>query len=206
MRKMLFLLFVSIALSWQCRMVCAKSESNEPAKSTRKTIKENLTDEQNRKRMHEMALKYREKHAKKRREELDKIRKAKIEERERTRKPGALAPKAGAGEGSEKQLAALEKKLSHETAKHNKRIAKLNRMQKLAQEKKSEDLTSRIAKLLLKEGQRHNRKLQKIQMQKRKFMRMGPRQRWAPGGGLRPPPKGTRPPVNKRPPPIKSEE
>jgi len=198
MRKMFFLILVSMAFSWPCRMVCAKSESGVKVNSTRKSMRRRGTLDPNQMRMREKALALREKYAKKRREQLDKMRKDEIGKREKARKMRDLQPVAGAGGSEVPQLAALDKKLSHERAKHAERLAKLDRMRELALKRKSKDLTSRIDRLLLKENQRYGRKVQKTQMQRRRFMRMGTKQRGGRGAKTSGPDKGMRRPMEKR--------
>jgi len=198
MRKMFFLILVSMAFSWPCRMVCAKSEGGAKVNSTRKSMRRRGALDPNQMRMREKALELREKHAKNRREQLDKMRKDEIGRREKARKMRDLQPAAGADGNEVPQLAAMNKKLRHETAKHEERMAKLSRMRELALKKKSKELTGRIDRLLLKENQRYGRKIQKTQMQKRKFMRMGTRQRGGPGAKGTGPGKGMRPPMDKR--------
>ena len=78
-------------------------------------------------------------------------------------------------------------------------MAKLYRMRELAQEKGSEVLINRIDRLVVKEGQRHSRKLQKISMRKRGLMRGGARPPKDPRVRVRPGEGGIRPPVHKRP-------
>ena len=189
MKKMLFLLFVSIALSWHCQVVCAKSEGGE----ARPTAKKRRTLSPEQERMRAEVTRIREEKAKKSREQIEKMRKAKRAERDKARMPREL------GAGTEKDLAAVEKKLNHETTKHSERMAKLHRMRELAQKKGSEDMVNRINRLVLKEGQRHDRKFQRMNAQKRGFMRGGAGPRKDPGAGVRPDKSGMRPPVNKRP-------
>jgi hypothetical protein len=192
MRKMLFLLFFSIAFSIQCGAVFSASDSNAPARPKRRTIKENLTKEQHRQRMRDLSARSRKERDKRRRERIEKMRKAQIEERNKNRKRPNVDRPPVVGGSHEQQLTAIDKKLSHETNKHQERLAKLKRMLELSEKKNSDKLISRIEKLLTKEEQRHSRKLRKMQSQKRRILRMGDRKRGGREGSVRPP-------VHKRP-------
>jgi len=76
------------------------------------------------------------------------------------------------GKGHQQQLKAVEKQMVHEEAKHRKRIARLKRIQKLAAEEKDTKTAERVAELLEKELQRHNRKRQRIQERKEKVLQL----------------------------------
>ena len=63
----------------------------------------------------------------------------------------------------EKQLKAFEKQMTHELDKHNKRIARLNRVRELAVQKNNTKLSEKVDELLKKEQNRYDRKHQRIQ-------------------------------------------
>ena len=67
------------------------------------------------------------------------------------------------GKGHQKQLAAVESKLQREQAKHLNRTARLNRLRELAEEKGDPKILERVDKLIAKEQQRYERKIQKTE-------------------------------------------
>jgi len=73
----------------------------------------------------------------------------------------------GKGKGAEKQLQAFEKQLRHEQAKHMERAARLTRIRELAVQKGDAETIARVDKLIQKEQQVYDRKLQHLQGQPR---------------------------------------
>jgi hypothetical protein len=77
------------------------------------------------------------------------------------------AVEKGKGKGPGQQAQALQRQVRQEQAKHMERLARLNRIRELAQKKGDKDMIARVDKLLLKEQEVYNRKLQQVQSQRR---------------------------------------
>ncbi len=73
----------------------------------------------------------------------------------------------GKGKGQAQQAQALQKQVQQEQAKHMERLARLNRIRELAEKKGDKDTVARVDKLIAKEQEVYNRKLQQVQGQKR---------------------------------------
>lgn len=78
----------------------------------------------------------------------------------------------GRGKGHQQQLKALEAQMFHEEAKHVKRVARLERIRELAAEEGNTKTVARVDKLLGKERQRYDRKLQRMQERKHKILQL----------------------------------
>ncbi len=79
------------------------------------------------------------------------------------------AAKGGTPEGKrhKQQLLALQKQLQHEQAKHMERRARLTRIRELAMHKGDAGVVARVDKLMAKEQQIYERKLTRVQQQRR---------------------------------------
>ena len=71
------------------------------------------------------------------------------------------------GKAQEQQMRAFEKQIQQNTAQHMKREAQLARLRELAVQKGDTERIARIDKLIAKEKQLYDRKLTKLQSQKR---------------------------------------
>jgi len=86
--------------------------------------------------------------------------------------------KAGKGKGLEQQLEALRKQIAHEEAKHNRRLARLRRIQQLGVEHGKKDIADKADRLLQKEQQRYDRKQRVLKRHERMLsIGRGPRAR-----------------------------
>jgi hypothetical protein len=107
----------------------------------------------------------------KRQEELLKMRKERLEEREKGR-ADQLRADLGKGVDPQQRLKVLEAQTAKEEAKHLKRMARLNRIQQLAAAEASEQVITRVKALIMKEQMRYDRSRQRTDMRKRMLMRM----------------------------------
>lgn len=81
-------------------------------------------------------------------------------------KPADVAEK-GKGKGGQQQLQAMQTQLRHEQAKQMERQARLARIRELAVQKGDTATVARVDKLMQKQQEVYNRKLQQLQGQKR---------------------------------------
>jgi hypothetical protein len=151
----------------------------------------------------ERALSAREK----RRERMMKMREARVKQLQEAGR--ARAAQEGPAENAkamdhEQQIKQLETQMNHEEGKHNKRVARLNRIKELAEPEGSQEVLARIEKLLQKEQRRYSFKRQRMDMKMRTFKRIQGRKEnlGLPGdAGVKPqmrgpggrPPRGFRP-------------
>ena len=82
----------------------------------------------------------------------------KIKEKAKENKKDAKAK----GKEHKQQIAAFEKQLARENAKHLERVARLERIKQLAGEKDNTRMVEKVNQLLEKEQKRHDKKLAKI--------------------------------------------
>ncbi len=86
--------------------------------------------------------------------------------------------KAGKGKSREQQLEAIRKQIAHEEAKHNRRLARLRRIQQLGVEYGKKDIADKAGNLLQKEQQRYDHKQRVLKRQERVLsIGRGPRAR-----------------------------
>ncbi len=71
------------------------------------------------------------------------------------------------GKAQEQQMRAFEKQMQHDAAKHMERRARLARIRELAVQKGDQKMVARVDELIAKENQLHERKLTRMQGQKR---------------------------------------
>jgi len=85
---------------------------------------------------------------------------------------GGLEERSGGaakGKNHQQQLRALRIQMLHEEAKHKERVARLERILALARESGNDKLAERVEKLRLKEQQRYEKKLQRMQRRGQKI-------------------------------------
>jgi hypothetical protein len=136
----------------------------------------------------------------KRREQLLKMRRARLEERRKLREEFELqrfGGELGKGTDPQQQLKTLEAQMAQEEAKHLKRVARLSRIQKLAAESASKQIITRAEVVMRKEQMRYARKCQRFDMRRRMLLRMQERRQRRPPPKPRPVGEGT-PSVTER--------
>jgi len=79
----------------------------------------------------------------------------------------------GHGQLHQQQLQSLQTQLIHEQAKHNSRLARLNRIRLLAAETADTKTVERVDKLLQMENQRFSREQQLMQERQQKVLQLG---------------------------------
>jgi hypothetical protein len=98
--------------------------------------------------------------------EFDRLREDRLKKRE-MRLKGKGKFKAGKGKSREQQLESLRKRFAHEEAKHNRRLARLRRIQQLGVEHGKKNIADKVAKLLQKEENRYSRKKRLLERHER---------------------------------------
>ncbi|MHC4624299.1 MAG: hypothetical protein ACYS4W_10400 [Planctomycetota bacterium] len=220
MKNLLFTVLFTIGVLATSSVLLAQTEDDDTIAETediRRKVRRRVSPnrpagqtEEARQQNRERALTAREK----RRERMVKMREARVKQlqeagRARAAQQGREA--VAKGVDHEKQLKQLETQINHEKAKHDKRIARLNRIKGLAEQEGSEEVLARVEKLLQKEQRRYSFKRQRMDMKMRTFKRIRGRQEslarpaetsetpGVPGyGGRRPRAPGPRPPGGSR--------
>ena len=98
--------------------------------------------------------------------EFERLREERLKKRE-MRLKGKGKFKEGKGKGLEQQLEALRKQIAHEEAKHNRRLARLRRIQQLGVEHGKKDIADKVNELLEKEQNRYSRKQRLLEKHER---------------------------------------
>ncbi|MHC4620492.1 MAG: hypothetical protein ACYTEQ_22320 [Planctomycetota bacterium] len=169
-----FLLGASNALLAQTEEENATAETEDMRRQVRRGFDPNRPPAQGdatRQQRRERALTAREK----RRERMMKMREMRVKQlqeagRARAAREGREPVKGGVDH--EQQIKQLETQMNREEAKHNQRVARLNRIKELAEQEGSEDVLGRIEKLLQKEQRRYSFKRQRMDMKMRTFKRI----------------------------------
>lgn len=91
----------------------------------------------------------------------------KAEDSAATTKQGAEELAKGKGKDHQQQLRAFEQQRQRNEAKHMERQARLARIRELAVQKGDADMIARVDKLIAKEQQVHQRKVNRLQQQRR---------------------------------------
>jgi hypothetical protein len=138
----------------------------------------------------------------KRRERMMKMREMRVKQLQEAGR--ARAAQRGQGDvekavDHEQQIKQLETQMNHEEAKHNQRLARLNRIKELAEQESSQDVLARVEKLVQKEQRRYSFKRQRMDMKMRTFKRIKGRKESLAAPGEPPAEPGRRGP-GRRPP------
>jgi hypothetical protein len=75
----------------------------------------------------------------------------------------------GRGKEHQQQLEALDKQLGHEAEKHNRRVARLNRIRELAEKEGKDEIVSRVDRLMDKERSLYDRKRESMLERKKRI-------------------------------------
>lgn len=167
MKKVLLSLAIVLVLLWSYEMVFAQGKGKGSGGRAKQTEKAQREHKRRRVDANEPSKQGKEKRVRGR--APDGVRE--LVQRKTRRKERQKIP-VMKGKEHQQQLQAVEKQMVHEEAKHRKRIARLKRIQELATEEKDTKTAERVAKLLEKELQRHNRKRQRIQERKEKVLQL----------------------------------
>jgi hypothetical protein len=188
MKRFLLSVLMGLALLWSCSAAFAQTEGkvpggeNKPTRTARRIGRGNVQIDPNqvprrvgakrvpnigRERMPELQGKQREQLLK-----MREIRQKKIGKATGGRDAGLPGDEPGAGTAYQQRAKALETQIAHEKAKNMRRIARLNRIKKLASEESSKEILTRIQALIQKEQLRYTRKHERMQMRKRTLLRI----------------------------------
>ena len=170
-----------------------KNTVEKAEKKTNRKIKTETEDTDKPKRRHRRRAKRRDKAARKEKskrsgapgEKGPAKRQDKAARKERSKRSDAVGEKGQArrknrkenaqkaarkGRNHQQQLRAVDKQITHEQEKHHNRVARLQRIRQLAQEKGKTDTVERIDKLLAKEQKRFDAKQKRMNGRKERIL------------------------------------
>ena len=200
MKKIILSLLIALVLSWSCEMVFAKekgggksgggqkADADKPADKSEQVRKQKREkdrerkqeqwNEQKKERVREMKRKGKEKSraGKDVGELADRTKKGKARVKSVEKDAGkGVGVEKGAGKGKrhQQQMTAIGKQMLREDAKHRKRLVRLRRIRVLAVKEGATKVVERVDKLLGKERQRYERKLQRMVGRKEKSLQLG---------------------------------
>ena len=181
MKKFVLSILIVILMAWSCGTVVAENKGKEKTKAAPKNAEEKAEKETNRKIKTETEDTDKPKRRRRRRAE----RQDNAVRKEKSKRSGAPGEKGPARRGSRKedaqqaarkgrnphqQLRAADTQITYEQEKHSDRVARLQRIRQLAQEKGKTDTVERIDKLLEKEQKRFDAKQERINRRREKIV------------------------------------